>query len=62
MLVKYDGDDWKSLVVYTDTSAYYYNKTAYVLDKNLSNAKKYWGWDEDLTRDSDGYIKITHDG
>ena len=62
MLVKYDGNDWKSLVVYTDTSAYYYNKTAYVLDKNLSNARKYWGWDEDLTRDSDGYIKITQNG
>jgi len=61
MLVKYDGNDWKSLVVYTDTSAYYYNKTAYVLEKTIHDARSHWTWDENLTRWDNWYIAITHD-
>ena len=35
MVVKYEWDEWKSFVVYTDRASYTYSKTAYVVDKEL---------------------------
>ena len=62
MVVKNVWDEWQAFVVYTDRSAYYYNKTAYVLDKTLHDARAYWDWDQDLTRWTDDYIWVTHNG
>lgn len=62
MVVKNVWDEWQAFTVYTDRSAYYYNKTAYVLDKTLHDARAYWDWDQDLTRGTDDYIWVTHNG
>jgi len=60
MVVKNVWDEWQAFTVYTDRAAYYYNKTAYILEKSLHDARQNWTWDENLTRWTDDYIWVTH--
>ena len=36
MSVKYEWDDWKSFIVFTDRSSYMFSKTKFILNKNFS--------------------------
>jgi len=42
LVVKNVWDEWQAFAVYTDRSAYYYTKTAYVLNKEVHDIKPYW--------------------
>lgn len=37
MVVKYEWDEWKSFVVYTDRNSYTYSKVPYITEKTLEN-------------------------
>lgn len=60
MAVKNVWDEWQAFVVYTDRSVFYYNKTPYILDKEIHDIKMHW----DLSDDRNGlwYYTITYNG
>ena len=60
MVVKNVWDDRQAFTVYTDRSAYYYNKTAYVLDKEVHDLKSYWSISD--TRWTDDYFTFSFSG
>ena len=60
MVVKNVWDEWQAFTVYTDRSAYYYNKTAYVLDKEVYDIKSYWSISD--TRWTDDYFTFSFSG
>ena len=47
MVVKYDWDEWRSFVVYTDTSSFVYSKEKFIFNKSFVNTSThitYEGW------------------
>lgn len=60
MVVKNIWDEWQAFTVYTDRSAYYYSKTAYILDKEIHDLKSYWSISDD--RWTDDYYTFSFSG
>ena len=60
LVVKNVWDDWEAFAVYTDRNAYYYSKTAYVVDKQIHDIKNHWIMADD--RWTGDYFWVTYDG